>query len=176
MKIFRKYGIIALMIIVSGFSVFLPLYIWPKEIVNEFDAVMINEEASYSEMVSVKIDGHMNRKLFGGTRFTGKIKLEGSDLPEDYQSQNIQIKFGSDGIGVLKYLDESGEKLRLVEKGYISMPMNASYIVVSLIEGEDVEQADISVGVFIAGPSSKREHIIVLVNEKFKKILEQPLK
>ena len=176
MKVFRKYGIIALMIIISGFSVFLPLYIWPKEVVNEFDAVMISEETTYSETVTVKIDGHMNRRLFGGTRFTGKIKLEGSDLSEDFQSQNIQLKFGSDGIGILKYLDESGEKLRLVEKGYISMPMNASYIVVSLIEGEDVEQADIFDGVFIAGPASQREHIIALINEKLIRILDEPLK
>jgi len=176
MKVFRKYGIIALMIIISGFSVFLPLYIWPKEVFNEFDAMMISEETSYSEMVTVKIDGHMNRKLFGGTRFTGKIKLEDSDLSEDYQSQNIQLNFGSDGIGILKYLDESGEKLRLVEKGYVSMPMNASYIVVLLIDGEDVEQADITDGIFIAGPSSQREQILALVNEKFNKILDEPLK
>ena len=174
MKVFRKYGIIALMIIISGFSVFLPLYIWPKEVFNEFDAVMISEEAAYMETVSVTVNGHMNRKLFGGTRYTGKIKLIGSGLSEDYQSQNIQIKFGIDGIGLLKYIDESGEKLRLVEKGYVYMPMDASYIVIALIFGEDVEQADVMEGVFIAGPASERLQVLALVNEKFEKILDEP--
>ena len=113
MNIIRKYGILALMIIVSAFSVFFPIYIWPKEVSNDFNGVMfIDGSQSYSESVSISINGHMNRRLLGGTRFTGKIKIEGWDIPSEYQEQNIQIKFTPKKIGVLIYLDDSGEKMK----------------------------------------------------------------
>ena len=171
----NKYGIIALMIIISGFSIFLPLYIWPKEVFNEFDAVMFIDEAEAMQTVSVRIDGHMNKRLFGGTRFTGKVKLEGSEMPEEYYTQNIRINFGTDGIGVLVYLDESTENMRLVDKGYICMPLDVSYLVAVITKGEDVKEADATDGIFIVGPSHDKTQVLALVNEKLGKVLDEEI-
>lgn len=171
----KKYGIIGLMILVSAFSVFLPLYIWPKEVASEYEAVMFEEGTGTSQVITVDIDGHFNRRLFGGTKFLGKIKMEGSPLPERYQEQNIQIKFGRDQVGVLIYLEENDGKMRLVQKGYASMPKDLSYAVIVLTGGEKVADANFKDGLFIAGPSSTKEQSISLVNEKFRKLLEEPI-
>lgn len=171
----KKYGIIALMIVVSAFSVFLPLYIWPKEVANEFEAIMFEEETGTSQVITVDIDGHFNKRLFGGTKFLGEIKMEGSSLPESYQDQNIQIKFDRDQIGVLIYLEEDDGDTRLVQKGYASIPKDLSYVVIVLTEGEKVADVNAEDGIFIAGPSNSKEESIILVNEKFNKLLEEPI-
>jgi hypothetical protein len=175
MKGSKKYGIIAIMIIASAFSVFLPIYVWPKDVSNEFDAVMFDADSSLEEIVSVNIRGHMNRRLFGGIRYTGKIKIEGSSLPDEYVSQNIQLKFGTDGIALLRYLDESGEKLKLVQKGYVHMPLDIQYIVISITDGENAKEANVNEGYFIAGPATGRQDILGMVNEKLEKILDDPI-
>ena len=171
----KKYGIIALMILISAFSVFLPLYIWPKEVANEFDAVIISEEQVYTDSIAVEISGHMNRRLFGGTRFTGKIKMDYSGLPDEFIEQNIQIKFDLAGIGVLKYLDESGERLQMVEKGFVAMPLDVSYIVISINDGESIKEHKVNGSIIIAGPAKTREQALDIANESFKKILNAPI-
>ena len=177
MNIIRKYGILALMIIVSAFSVFFPIYIWPKEVSNDFNGVMfIDGNQSYSESVSIVINGYMNRRLLGGTRFTGKIKVEGWDMPSEYQEQNIQIKFTPKKIGVLIYLDESGEKTRFVEKGYISMPLDITSLVISLTESDDNDIHEIDGSTIIAGPAATRNEALIMANDTFGKVLEEPLK
>lgn len=161
------------MILVSAFSVFLPLYIWPKDVGNEIDAVMYTEgdNSVYTE-VFVDIDGHFNRRLFGGTKFTGKIRFEGTGFREDYYSQNVSIKFDSDGIGILRYLDESGQTLKLVQKGYICMPMDVSYIVVSWGDIEDINEHDVRGSTIVAGPVQDINSAVSLTGEKFRKLLD----
>ena len=171
----KKYGIIALMILISAFSIFLPLYIWPKEVANEFEAVMFEDGTGTAQIITVEIDGHFNRRLFGGTKFLGEIKMEGAPLPESYQEQNIQIKFGRDQVGVLIYLEENDGNIRLVQKGFASMPKDLSYAVIVLTEGEKVADANVDDGLFIAGPSTNKEQSITLVNEKFSKVLVEPI-
>ena len=172
-KKMQKYGLIALMIIVAAFSVFLPLYIWPREVWNEFDAVMFTEgkTSEYIE-VSIDIDGHMNRRLFGGSRFAGKIKLEGSGLPEEYYTQNISIRLDANGIGILRYLDEGGEEIKLVQKGYVSMPMDVSYILISWGDAEDIGNHDVRGSTVIAGPFEDEASAESFFISKFAKFMD----
>ena len=173
MKSMKKYGIIALMLVAAAFSVFLPIYIWPKDVANEFDAVMYTEgfASEYTE-VHVDISGHFNRRLFGGTRFIGKVKLEGTGLPEEYYTQNVNVRFDRDDIGVLKYFDESGEQLRLVDKGYISMPMDVSYVIISWGESEDINNHDISGSTIITGPVPDISAAENFVSDKLSKLMD----
>lgn len=176
MKSFKKYGLLALMIVVAGLSVFLPIYIWPKEVDMEFDGVMFNGEVSYSETVHIEITGHINRRLFGGTLFLGKIKLDGSGISDEFQKQTVQIKYNLSDIGVLKYLDESTGKMRLVEKGFAAMPLDVSWLIISLNEGDNVDDHKIEGSMIIAGPAVNRSEAVALANEIFDKLLEEPLK
>lgn len=176
MKSFKKYGILALMLVVAGLSVFLPIYIWPKEVDVEFDGIMFNEETTYSETVHIEISGHINKRLIGGTLFLGKIKLEGSNISEEYQKQTIQIKLNLSHIGILKYLDESTGSRRLVEKGFVAMPIDVNMIAISLAEGETVDDHEIPGSLIIAGPAASRSEAVSLANEIFFKLLEEPLK
>ena len=174
-NVIKKYGIIAIMLLASAFSIFLPIYIWPEEVANKFEAVMFEDGTETTQVITVKIDGHFNRRLFGGTKFLGEIKMEGAPLPESYQEQNIQIKFGRDQIGVLIYLEEDDGKIRLVQKGYASMPKDLSYAIIVLTEGEKVADAKAEDGLFIAGPSNNKEQSIDFVNEKLSKVLGEPI-
>lgn len=171
----KKYGIIALMILASAFSIFLPIYIWPKEVNTKFEAVMFEQGTETSQVITVKIDGHFNRRFFGGTKFLGDIEMEGAPLQESYQEQSIQIKFGLDQVGVLIYLEESDGDMRLVEKGYASIPKDLSYAVIVLTDGEEIKEANVEDGVFIAGPSTEKDNILALINEKLDKLLDEPI-
>ncbi len=66
--------------------------------------------------------------------------------------------------------------MRLVEKGYASIPMDLSYAVIVLTDGEKVTDAKVEDGVFVAGPSTDKENILALINEKLDKILDEPIR
>ena len=77
MKKTMQYVLLAVMILSAVFTVWLPIYIWPKEVVTEFEGVMfVDGDPAITETVSIKLNGHLNKRMFGGERYLGKIVID----------------------------------------------------------------------------------------------------
>ncbi|MFO7611051.1 MAG: hypothetical protein R6W99_00990 [Clostridia bacterium] len=172
----NKYAIYAIMLIVSVVALLLPLYVWPKEVASEFEGAMFRDgDSSYHEAVSIEITGHMNKRLFGGRTFLGKISMDKMPVKEDFRNQRIQIKFNSAGVGRLVYLETVDGVRSLKTEGFISMSLKADSIAIIFLEGADAGDFDFGGGLLIAGPASNRSEAVAGANSMFGISIAKPL-
>ena len=171
-----QYIVIALMILSGVFAVWLPLHIWPKEVVIDYDGIMYLEgnPTSY-ETVSISLNGHINNRLFGGKTYLGKILIDKMEVREDWKTQTVKIDFNKKGMGVMYYLSEDDSKAKLVPHAFVSMGDMGSAIVLSLIKDNDAGTHMFSGSTLIAGPASERNGAVTISNELMEGFLETPL-
>jgi hypothetical protein len=171
-----QYVVIALMLLSGAFAVWLPFYIWPKEVVVDFDGVMYQEGVSSSyDTVAISINGHINNRLFGGRTYLGKIIIDEMEVRDEWKTQTVKINFNSKGLGVMYYLDEEDSNYSLVPHAYISMGDMGSSIVLSLIGEGDVNTHMFAGSTFIAGPATDRAGAVEISNDLMEGFMEKPL-
>ncbi|MBN2557719.1 MAG: hypothetical protein JXB33_03070 [Clostridia bacterium] len=172
----NKYAIYAIMLIVSAMALLLPLYVWPREVASEFEGVMFRDgDPSYHETVSIEIEGHMNKRLFGGRTFLGTVSIDKMPVRDDFKSQRIQVKFNSAGLGRLVYLETVDGVRSLKTEGFMSMSPEAGSLTIIFLEGADAEDFDFAGGLLIAGPATDRDGAVAAANSMFGDFIEKPL-
>jgi len=176
MKKPMQYILLLVMILSAVFTVWLPIYIWPKEVVTEFDGIMFTEGDSMNyEEVNIQLNGHINKRMFGGERYLGKIIVDKMDVREEWKTQTVRINFNTKGLGVMYYLDESNDDAKLVPHAYVSIGDKGTSIVLSLIKDEDAETHMFADSMMIAGPAADRAGAVDLANDLMRKFLDDPL-
>lgn len=176
MKKPMQYILLGIMILSAVFTVWLPIYIWPKEVSMEFDGIMFEEgNPSYSETVTIELRGHINKRMFGGRRYLGKIIIDKMDVRDEWATQTVRINLNTKGIGVMYYFDEKGTSSDLVPHAYVSMGNKGSSIVLSLIQDAKAETHMFPGSMMIAGPAADRAEAVDLSNELMKRFLDNPI-
>ena len=172
-----QWLLLGVMILSAVFTVWLPIYIWPKEVNMEFDGIMYEEgNPSVYETTTIELSGHLNKRMFGGERFLGKIKIEKMDVSEEWKNQTVRVNFNTRGMGVLQYLDDSTGEYNLVPHAYVSIGEKGTSLVLSLIGDGDEETHIFAGSTMFAGPASNRAEAVELSNELMRKFLDNELK
>lgn len=172
MKKSIQYILLAVMIASAIFTVWFPIYIWPKEVEMRFEGVMFREgDPSYSETVSIELSGHINNRAFGGRKYLGKIIIDKMDVSEEFKTQTVQIKLNAKGLGVLYYLDETNGDYSLVPHAMVSMGNKGTSISLSFLEGNDPDNHMFEGSLMIAGAAMDREGAVDLSNRLMKNFL-----
>lgn len=171
-----QFLLLLVMIASAVFTVWFPIYIWPKEVVVEFQGVMFTDgDSSEYETVSIELNGHINKKMFGGERYLGKIIIDKMDVRKEWEEQTVRINFDTKGLGVMYYLDESTADYELVPHAIVSIGDKGSSVVLSLI-GDATESTHMIQGsTMIAGPADDRSAGVSIANKLMKKYLDNPI-
>ena len=176
MKKPMQYLLLAVMIVSAIFTVWLPIYIWPKEVALEYDAVIFEEgNPAISEPATIQIKGHINNRMFGGRRYLGKIIIEELEVPEEWRTQTVRINFNIKGMGIMYFLEEKEGDYELVPFAYVSMGDKATSTVLSLIKDRDADTHMFAGSTMVAGPASDRAAAVRVSNELMNKFLDNPI-
>ena len=171
-----QYLVIAMMILSGVFAIWLPLHIWPKEVVIDYDGIMYEEgNPSDYESVTISINGHINNRLFGGRTYLGKIIIDKMDVREDWKTQTVKINFNTKGMGIMYYLEEKDSDYSLVPHAYISIGDMGTSIVLSLIKDNNAETHMFAGSTLIVGPAVDRAGAVDISNELMEKFLDKPV-
>ncbi|MBH1942159.1 hypothetical protein I5677_14750 [Mobilitalea sibirica] len=155
-NVLRIIIVLILLLIASYF-----FYIYPREIYEEYNGIYYKlGDSTFSEKITVKLEGYLENSLGEGAKFTGTLQL-GNQILE--KSLILQSK---DGIGIIRYFDKDTQDYVTYGTLY-SKAIKEGFTISILGIDDNGERGSWSSGdgYMISAPASNREEALELSNQ-----------
>ena len=166
------YIIIATVVILA-LAISVSVYTWPVKVEATYNGIMCRTGVSmpsYSENMTITINGHYTKRLFDNNVYRGQFKIEGLHLADNVDSSNVELLFNKQGRGSLVYVVFKNDGFESIDIGTIYTNNKWTEIFISI---PDILSASATGnhrtwssqdGKVIAMPSNNREEAIEIVN------------
>lgn len=102
----KKLTVIGILIILTTIAIVLVINLYPKEVNIDAQGIKYRlgkEQKGSEQLVAVKIEGKLYKRISGERRFEGTIDIEGEEIPVPPDQRKLDILIGNDGWGAITY-------------------------------------------------------------------------
>ncbi|WP_223067702.1 hypothetical protein [Paenibacillus caui] len=156
-------------------------YTYPRHVSIELKGVKYQlgeENASFLKPVTVRLEGSVNRSLFGRATFSGTIDAQ-EDIPFSKENGNVTIKLPEkDGV-IIDYIQIKNGEFKIYHLGSLLSNRDMSQVTLLLMHDEGGGQSwSGRDGFMISAPAHTRQEALDISNELMKERLTggSPLK
>ncbi|MBD7969308.1 hypothetical protein [Paenibacillus gallinarum] len=185
----KKLTVMGILIILTTIAIVLVINLYPKEVNIDEQGIKYRlgkEQKGSEQLVAVKIEGKLYKRISGERRFEGTIDIEGEEIPVPPDLRKLDILIGNDGWGAITYpYFTSSKKNDVVDRTnihpYGSLFINSDFSKVTiLLSDQNGNESDGNIGeswnnengYMITAPASNRVEAIRLSNDLMEQFLQ----